>query len=480
MEEFLGNSDSFIIAVTLISGDKLTEIYSACAKTRRIPLHINTNNGTVLVHAIAYSGKWYACEGSLPESTYRYFLDDINSGHNFNIFACFLISTSLRFSGISQIRSWLHACGFALLPGFIVPHDKVDEFSENFIESSQFDKNLIVGYFEITGVNFVYSQMHKSQQRITHIQTFLDMYGNIVSEVMFKKYSIPYDHLEVLNLSLQVGDYVVVDDDDRLILDRYPKEGARLVSYKYTCPFCGKVYTVGLDSMRCPDPHCLSRMYPNILHFLKKLNLPEFSYDEYVKKYVSTNKIQRFSDVIKLEMLDGLNIEASIFQVLDAIIPVESVRDRKNIWSLCLKCNYSFDSIDYYINHPSMISEDLGIHDNMLINYFSDDVNRKDIECIVSDPKISLIPDSLIVDKAPVLRGLNIYLTGGFRHGSYAEVASILSRFAGTIVDADKANCCLLGDLAEDVNGACVNLIKNSGCPVYKESEFFEHYQLDE
>mgnify|MGYP002868044436 CR=1 FL=1 len=72
-----------------------------------------------------------------------------------------------------------------------------------------------------------------------------------------------------------------------------------------------------------------------------------------------------------------------------------------------------------------------------------------------------------------------IYLTGKFIHGTEAEVSSILQSYSAEITSSTDADCCIVGDIGEDIDGAMISKLRDLGVPIFNESEFFDVYEID-
>ena len=457
---------------------KSNEIYSACVKSNLVPMHLNTHGGTLWIRGIAYTGKMYDSTGLLPDCFYDQFLQDIVNGIQFNIFTGYIDATSINFSNITQIRTWLRSNGFNLLPGFLLGNGDADTYVAKFISTTQFDESKISGFYAIREDLSIIS-LDYEHHKVLSTHRYLDPNGYLLSEIIFENNqstNIPYKRL--LDLDIRENDFIILDSDKHTIrynLSHKPNTS----TYVLNCDVCGKVFELDSDYTVCDNPHCLSHMYNDIIHFLKRLDLVELSYDEYME-YVNSGTIHNFSDILSLNVYSDLLIEVSLHRLLDAIIPVYAVRNRDTIWEFCTKCNDSYDSIYYYMMHPNSIFSDLNLLDGDLVRWFSDPVNVDQVNNIIRYTNIVLVSQEAKFDGSPILRGKKIYITGKFKHGSNAEITSIIKSYSGEISNVDEATLGLIGDIPEEINGGAINKLKNSKIPVLNESEFFNHYGIDE
>ena len=85
-------------------------------------------------------------------------------------------------------------------------------------------------------------------------------------------------------------------------------------------------------------------------------------------------------------------------------------------------------------------------------------------------------------DGAPIFRNKTIFITGTFKHGSLADIKSILESYSATVVtDFDSyIQCVLVGDIKEDIEGQAIIAARELHLPIFSESEFFARYEIDE
>ena len=465
---------------SISTAPKLPEVYSACVKNASIPTHLPTNHGTAWVYAVVYSGKWYENQGLLPGCFVESMLSDLVKDSNFNVFAAFVIATSINFVGVAQIRTWLQGNDFKLLPGCLLPPGDCELNLRKFMKTTQFNYEEISELFSVRGCDLDIIDLDIEQHRIKSLDIFTDQYGHLRVEVQFESFNINISYLQYLNLHIHEGDNVLVNHEHVNILCKYPLPQQTSVSNKYTCSFCNRVFEVTDDFTKCPNEHCASRMYPDLLHFLRKLNLLEISYDEYLD-FLNSGKLQTFGDILLHENYKDVTITASLHTLLDAIIPITAVRNRQTIWNLCSSCNNSYETLHYYMTHPTLIHSDLGIECKELERWFEDRYNIKTVEEILMYSNVMIGMPEKKFEGSPIFRNTKIYLTGKFMHGSYSELTSILASYNGEVTsDPKEASMGVIGDIPEDIDGHSINVLRSNNLPVYTESQFFSKYEIDE
>lgn len=456
-------------------------LYSSLIKKLKVPTHISTNNGSLFIYGVLYTGRHPKVLGNFEDSLQENIINDIvRDDCDFNFFACNVKSTSISFTGISQIRNWLKAQDFNLLPGLLAPLKDIEAAIDNTLQLSPFQYSLICGYFVSDKTSSNYVSLNKIQDKIKSLDVYLDKEGYVRCNLKLTKLDniISISYYEMINKQLYENDLVVLDSSHN-IETKYPLPENGKLDNHYTCPFCGKRYTVSQEFERCPDSHCISRLYSQIVHFLTKLNLPSIEYDRYIKLWES-NKFTKFSDVLMLPELRDCEIETTFYNLFDAIIPVSSIRDRNVLWNFCIACNNSWESICYYLDHPSSIKDDLSIDSQQLFEWLQDKLNVETIKEIISYTNIIITPSSKKFEGSPIFRGRSIWLTGKFVHGSIPEIESILRSYSASITNTAKtASCGIIGDIPENIDGFTVNQLKARGIPVFSESEFFNKYDID-
>ena len=459
------------------------ELLSELLKRSKVPTHISTNNGTLFVEGVIYTDKHSEDVGTLFDHISKDLTYIIASGQvDFNFFAGNVISTTVKFSGISQIRNWLKLQGFNILPSCLIPVKQEEAAIKKSLELSGFKYDMLLGYFVFNRGVSDHIILNKSQDIVDRLEVYLDSSGCVRCNVYFKnlKSAISISYFEMIFKDLQVGDFVILDDSrsKSKIITRYPVPTSAKTRGEYTCPFCGKIYVVDDEFSKCPDIHCVSRMYPDVSHFLHRLQLPALEYSRYIE-LVQAGKFSKFSNVMDLPELRDVMIETTFYDILDAIIPTDVVRNRDIIWQLCMACNNSWESIAYYLNHPMSIESDLKIQSKDLVNWFLDVQNVESVEEILQYANVVITTSNKKFEGSPIFRGKNIWITGKFIHGSNAEIESILRSYSANVTDYELADCAIIGDIPEGVDGGKVSKLKNRNKPIFSETEFFNMYDID-
>lgn len=459
-------------------------LYSELMKKSKVPMHLNTNNGSLFVEGVIYTGKDTKSIGSLPECIVDELLYDIqNEVTGFNFFAGNVVSMSIQFTGAAQVRSWLQYQGYNILPGLLVPLNEIEEKIKSILKVTAFSYEEICGAFTFEKQGCSYKSFNYTQNKIKHIEVYLDASGCVRCKLEFENKDVNdfiyLSYYDVLKNNLYETDYVRINSENKVVLQKLKSsDEINYGKYDYTCPFCGKKYLIDDEFSKCPDKHCLSRMYLDIEHFAERLNLPAISYEEYLN-YIDTGVISKFSEILDADIYKSLIISTSLYDILDAIIPVSEVRNRDDIWKFCSACNNSWESINYYLNNPNCVFTDLKFISNDLVHWMYDSENVKAVQEIIQYSNIVIDNNIKKFEGSPIFRGKKIFITGEFVHGSYAEIESILRSYSAEISDAIDADCGILGDKQINIDGSKVNLLKNRNKPIFTETAFFEMYDID-
>lgn len=462
------------------SSDIEKHLYSEIVKQSKVPTRINTNTGYVFVHGVLYTSQHPIALGYFDDDLQLTIAESITAhGRNFNFFAGDINSDSIKFAGISQKRNWLKLQGFNILPGLIAPVKDIEKAIERSLSATPFNYSLILGYFISGKESCRYSSLKKRQDSVDSIEVYLDSEGYVRATIQLHQSNSPISvsyHTVLVN-QVRVNDIVILDDRNKIIT-RYPIPSQNPNSSKYVCSFCGRQYVISDEFARCSDVHCLSRMYPAITHFLTSMDLPTLEYPRYVE-LCQNGSFTKFSDILLLPELRDCEISTTFYDLINSIIPVSAVRNRDSIWKLCTACNNSWESINYYLDHPKSIEVDLKFTSPELVKWLLDKDNVASIREIVQYTNIVIVSESRSFAGPPIFRDKKIWITGKFIHGSRSEIEATLRSYGATLSDYLEADCGVIGDILEEVEGFKVNQLKAKRIPIFSESEFFNRFELD-
>ncbi len=473
-----GNFEKVYIGYDSSSWEASSEIASQLIKLNKIPMHVSSYSGTIFVRGVIYTEDIPPVSGKLPNAIIDILVKKVVKSGKFNFFAGHISAKGAKFTGGSQIQAWLKSHQFNTLSGYVVPATNVENTFKRLMESSAFEYNKLMAEFKISPQGLEINMLDRRECKVNDYLVYLDEYGYIHSQLSL-------DNGDLLNISyydfkywnIEISDYLVLDSSNTIIR-KHDNYTSKLNVFSYTCPICGCKYNVYDEFSRCSNIDCLSKQYHDIIHFLKTLNLAEIEYSEYID-YVNSGKLTKFSDILSLPQYENYEINTSIYEILDAIIPISEVRNRSAIWELYSKSNGSLDSISYYLDHPRSINSDLGIDCPDLVRWLEHDQHVSTIFEIIQYTNVVLQSNVKKFEGSPIFRDKKLYLTGQFKHGSYAEVEAILASYGASIASWDDADACLVGDIPENVDGIAIHKFNDLNLPVFSETEFFDIYELD-
>ena len=116
-----------------------------------------------------------------------------------------------------------------------------------------------------------------------------------------------------------------------------------------------------------------------------------------------------------------------------------------------------------------------------LIGWISDPYNATTLLTLLDSNQINIVETDKKFEGAPIFRNKTIAITGKFKHGDLAEIASILRSYEATVTINIKghADCLLVGDLNENIDGRSIQLARENSIAILNESQFFAQFEID-
>lgn len=463
-------------------------ILSTIRSQNTVPVKIPIKGGTTWVKGVLYTSETYYSEGSIPEAIN----DDIVSAYidrptKFNFFAGNVESLATVFKGAAPIRNWLSMAKFNVLPGWVISGGITRDQFIKMVNTERFTFKfpLIMSYMIYRGQKTHFVSTGLKQFVVHNIIRFTDEYGYIKVKLSSKSESISIcvDYSDMVKFNIQTNSLIVIDCYGNIIYSMNTKKRDK-VSPNINCTTCGKSFKApSSGQVMCPDTHCMSRTYPNLVHFLEVLHLPVLDKCTY-DKYVSAGKLTCIPDVLQLAEYSDSIVQVTLAQLLSAIVPVSVVSNYAVFSAFANRCNNNIRSLGYYIHHPDMISIDLQLSNNhsvKFINWLEDPSNVLDIDALLDSPQLKVVETNQKFDGAPIFRGKTIMITGDFQHGSHSDIESILKSYSANIVNqfSENIDCVVTGSTLENIDGIAVRNARNLGIPVYDEVSFFNTYEID-
>lgn len=461
---------------------------------RTAPSRIAITGGTTWVRGVLYtSQKLLGDPGRMPEAISNNLKNAYMSDKtDFTFFAGNVDSLATMFRGAHPIRNWLAMSKFNVLPGYLMPATITKESFSNIVNNGSYPFHfpLIMSYIIYRGSEVIYQDTGLKQFIVDTVSKYVDKGGNIKAILKYKDATGKLvekfvDYSDAVKFNIQTKTYIISDFYGNIIYSmcsdgkKRDKRPATL-----TCSMCGKSFKVpDSGEVKCADVHCISRMYDDINHFLSRMQLPIFEYNQF-KKLAESKDLTSISDTLVLDMFKDFEIKTTLSQLLDAVIPVHAIPNRTPILLLANKCNNNDRTIRYYLKHPDKMIIDFDMHGqwvNRLVEWLSDPWNASEIEAILDSPNVELSGTDMKFDGAPIFRDKTIMITGKFKHGDLGEIIAILQSYSAKVVIGYDSNvdCIVIGDFLEDVDSVAVRNAKANNIPVYQESPFFEAYDID-
>ena len=468
------------------------KVLKSIQDARIVPVSIPLQGGTTWVTGVLYSCDRIYDPGSLPDCISDTLLSRfVSEPSSCRFYAGTVSSLAASFQGRPAIQTWLQIAKFEPMYGFVVPYkfDKATLLSILSGAKTRYDLSVVTGYIIFRNGDVTCKTANASQFIVTRVVKYLKpdgqlkarIYGKVDSENM----PLVVDYSDVVTYNIQVGNCVVLDEQDRIAGVEVAKAKSKEVRSKsYQCTCCGATFEIPASGpVYCTNPDCVSVMYPRIVQLTNTLNLPLIPYETF-SKYVDSKMILHLADIFLLPEYTECQVYVTWSKLLSAVVPVEIVPDTSLITVFTTKCKNEYKTIMYYLHSPKLIPDALNMKDPMLhkfIRWLEDPINVLTIESLTDSPNITLTATNRAFDGAPIFRNQVIYVTGRFNHGSLDEIYSILSSYGASVTTeyTDSVTWVLVGDIPENVHSAAVRKAKQAKIPVFFETQFFHDFEID-
>lgn len=325
--------------------------------------------------------------------------------------------------------------------------------------------------------------------KVSKFSSFLDKHGYVHGKLLCDfgdgEATIVTPYTQLVKHQLAPNSFVVFDEDANIKFVSSPKFFAKPAPSNITCAVCGKNYSVPINSLvvSCADPHCASRLYPQIERMLSKFELPELSADEFMA-LTQSGKLKCLLDIFKLPQYSDRIVSTTMSNLLQAITPVSLLAGDLSIMSKFVHQASSDSAVSYYIHNPAELGKDLRLSASFVAKfqeYWSDPYNVDTYDAFVACPNIEIEAPGKKFNGDMVLRNKMICLTGEFKHGSYDDMMSIIRSYAGTpVVEfSPQVKCVVVGHFGTP-DPYIIERARAYNIPIYKELDFFNAYQIDE
>ena len=472
--------------------DITDDILTTMLLEKQVPNHVKIAGGTCFIRALLYSSELQFGRGRLPECTINKYLDAYKKEpKRFSLYAGDVQGMGTAFNGAPvPIRQWLTLNGFNTLPGYVVPMGVTEQIFEDMVKKNfQFRFPLIPSYilFRKDGV-ITYPSTGLTMFQVDSVECYTNQYGDILGDIKERGsdtiHTVPYP--QVVHYNIQKNSSVVMNSDGKIIYVYHAD--ATTLPKTIVCSGCGKkliVPSASVRSFRCDDPQCNSVLYPRVVQMLSTLRMEPMTFDRYKEVTDDIGTIFSLLDVFDLDEYKDVPINATLNEVVRAIIPKDILPGKDQIKMICDGCNNSEEALVYYFQHPDAIITDIGCDPHAfsrLVMWLKNVENCSDCFEMFNIPNLHILKSNTYVDGSPIFRDKKIYITGTFSHGTPEDVESILSSYSATVFrNFDQSvDCVLVGDIPENVNGHAIIEAKRLEIPVMEEANFFNMYAIDE
>lgn len=449
-----------------------------------IPSKVPIKIGMTWVKGVLYSGTHISCDGFVfSEVVNKMITDFLHNPRTYRFFAVDVESNATMFHGAGPVRQWLKMNGFKVIMGQLVPAT-INEKTFNTMWSGkyQFEYPLMMYYFIWRGLEKIVRNTLMIQHTCKRVCKNLLENGSLQAVIYTEsEEKVEVDYYDVTSNQVRAGSIFYMDDNNHIIYSWNDNTKSKF-NEEIICPVCGKTY-VPKKYTHCDDDTCLSLKYFTVNNILKAFGMHEISFKDYIIK-VKNNEILSVGDVLNCDEYLDYQLNASLYSVLRAMIPLSAARNDDTVSSFVNRCNNNVDSLKYYISNPSRAKVDFEITDSKfddMLDWFSKNENVADIINVLDNPRYNPSYRDRLFDGPPIFRDRKIYLTGKFKHGDMNSIISILQSYGAEVTDkfGSDIDCVVIGDILENINARNVKSAQNMRIPVMEESQFFDKYDID-
>lgn len=466
-----------------------SKLLDTIRKSKLVPLNIPIKGGTTWVEGVFYTSKVFDTPGILPMCIESKIITDMKYNvDDYSFYAGNVDSLAASFRGVLTIRNWIKMARFNALPMFMIPDKLTNEAFVKMVNNDRypFKFPLISGYMIFEGLNYRYHPLNLTQKVVSSVERFTDKSGYIKAHVNHTdKSKSVYQYSDTVKYNICKGAILVSESTGQLIHSTTQLPLNRM--NKLTCDVCGNTFMIPEHGpVSCTDPHCTSKLYPDVVHMLSVLELPVIEYDKF-KQYVDKKDILCLADVLLLPEYKDCLIAVSIPKLLQSIVPVDVCADSSEFTKISYACNHSSKTLRYYIDNPDRFRIEMCDKINSLmlkrlVDWMYDPYNKSTLLTLLDSDQINIVETDKKFDGPPIFRNKTIAITGKFKHGQLSEIVSIFRSYDAnvTINVQESADCLVIGDLNENIDGKSIQLARQNNIATFYESEFFAQFQIDD
>ena len=467
----------FTVISDLCSAGVISQRISPASKISRV-------DGVIVVTDIDF--RYADCTGEVPECYYESIKKYISKWPT----KCkFYAYGGAHYNNLNvatlMLASKLRSYGFKFIGGISVTANSVPSQLDAYIDTMGQSTNktlpITVGYNISIGsaTNFVSRGL--VSDTVKNAKPIIDESGYVHWHISGNEDDYIVSYSDAVAYDASKGTYVVLEGGDIVYsISPHPEYGK--LSNEFTCPVCGKKYTITGDTTMCTDSDCPSRNYNNIVKLLIGCGLEQFSYDEYLE-LVKSGELTSLQSVFSLPRYSEKEIKITLTNLMFSILPVSVTMGNVDNVAQFVRQAKSKTAVHYYINNPDKIYSELRLNSlfaKNLVDWYSDTRHAETFDSIIHNPNIEIVEVQKKFKGDPIFINKKICIAGKFQHGSLEDIAAILSSYSADVTLELDSNCsCLiLGHFRGEPN-QIVDLAQSYGVSVYTEDEFFSSFQID-
>ena len=280
--------------------DRTKEIMSFMLQNKTIPAKLTIAGGTTFVLGVLYTGDVPRKELALHQFQAEQYDKYRMNPEKFNFFAFDIDCTATRISGGLAKQSTLAMNKFNTMQVQMTPALPTDETITTWTNSQywNFIPNICMGIFsEMSDPN--YTVLNVQLVVVKKIEKMTDESGCVKAIVHSEQGIIlNMDYSEIVSKNITVEDVLYLNYNNSVSFVVH--SGNSVANDSISCEFCGRRFHVPrFGEVQCPDPHCLSKLYPEVRRFLDGNGLQPMEYNRY-KALVDSREITAFPDIMLL------------------------------------------------------------------------------------------------------------------------------------------------------------------------------------
>ena len=472
-----GEELPFSVVTDLCEAGVLSQRISTISKLSRV-------DGVIVITDSNF--KYAACSGDVPECYYESIKKHITKMPTKCKFYAYGGShyNNLNISAMS-LASKLRSYGFNFINGISVTANsspsQLDAYTNTMGQSINKDFPIAVGYNISIGssTNFVSRDLVADIVKKAH--EVLDESGYVHWTITGEEDNYFVSYSDAVKYDAAKGTYVVLENN-RIIYSISPHPAHNKLSRDFTCPVCGKTYTVTDSSVICADSDCPSRNYKNVAKFLLGCGLELLSFDDYADG-VNLGEITSLQSVLNLPQYANKEIKTTFTNLLFGILPISVTMGNVDNVVQFVRQAKSQTAVHYYVHNIGKIRSELRLHPlfaDKLVDWFADGRHVETFDSIIHNPNITFVELQKKFKGDPIFINQKICIAGKFQHGSLEEITSILNSYSADVTLDLTPDCsCLVVGRFRGESDRITDLAQSYGISTYTEDEFFRSFQID-